>query len=291
MNRRACTLFCIALAASAAADARSLRDANGQPLGGGAREWPQTQSQPQTQRGAPERPQQERSAPPSPQQERGADRSAQPRNAPERTSQPRTVPERSMELHSGPLPHPPNAPPIAAPAGPPPQTLPVPRFGVERGREQPGQDAGQRNWAAPADPRRDERDWQRNERQVPRVVEPPRVVSPPRVVQQPRRVYQWRDYDRFRLQNFRFQDGRYFGRTRYRAGPYLWPRGFGVHLWLVGEWLPTAFYLDNQYQLDYWRFGLYEPPLGCRWVRVGNDALLVDDFNGEVLDAIYDLFW
>ena len=274
MKRPAWSLICVALAASAVVHARTLRDASGQPLGGGAREDSQ-------------------------------------RAAPEQTAQPRSAPERAMPLRSGPLPHPPSAPPIAAPPGPPPQTLPVPRFGVERGRDrspqpgvaqpsdpsrgrwntlQPGRVAGERNgerddrsaernWVAPADPRRNDRAWQRNERPVPRVAEPAR------------RVYQWRDYDRFRVQHFRFQDGRYVGRTRYQVGPYLWPRGFGIRLWGVGEWLPTPFYLDNQYLIDYWRFGLYEPPLGCRWVRVGNDALLVDDFNGEVLDAIYDLFW
>lgn len=279
MNRPACTLFCIALAASAAVHARTLRDAAGQPLGGGAREWPQ--------RGSPQQPQQQ----PQPQPQQQPQPQPQPRPPQAQPQQQRSAPERGMELHSGPLPHPPGVPPIAVPAGPPPQTLPVPHLG----RAQPGQDAGERNW--PTQPRReepgrddrrddrqDDRNWQRDERQVPRVLQPPRVY-------QPQRAYQWRDYDRFRTQHFRLENGRYFGRTRYQVGPYLWPRGFGVRLWLVGDWLPTPFYADNQYLIDYWRFGLYEPPPGCRWVRVGSDALLVDDFNGEVLDGVYNLFW
>lgn len=209
---------------------------------------------------------------------------------------------------------------LAVPAPPAPPGLPVPRFGVppagaaggERPADRPSdparghwstqgigerrdddarrreerRDEGWRNdgrrvdprdndWRRNADPRWQQRDdWQRN-----RMAEPPR------------RSYQWRDYDRWRAQNFRFDGGRYYGRSRYRVGAYLWPRGYGMRLWLVGEWLPSAFFLDSRYALDYWRFGLYRPPVGCRWVRVSNDALLVDNFNGEVLDAVYDLFW
>jgi Ni/Co efflux regulator RcnB len=183
--------------------------------------------------------------------------------------------------------------------------VPTPRFGVDQPGARPGAQRGDRPVQRPSDPsqgrwstvqpgrggedrnwsgRNDDqsfydRTWARDDWQRSRVVEAPR------------RVYQWRDYDRFRLQHFRFDDGRYFGRTRYRAGTFLWPRGLGVRLWLIGEWLPSTFFLDSRYMLDYWRFGLYEPPAGCRWVRVGDDALLVDNFNGEVLDVIYDLFW
>lgn len=107
----------------------------------------------------------------------------------------------------------------------------------------------------------------------------------------PRNAYRWNDYDRFRAEHFRFDGGRYVGRTRYRLGSYVWPRGFGVHVWLAGDWLPPAFFLDGRYALEYWRYGLYPPPPACRWVRVGDDALLVDNFNGEVLDVIYRLFW
>jgi len=33
------------------------------------------------------------------------------------------------------------------------------------------------------------------------------------------------------------------------------------------------------------------PPVGCEWVRVGSDALLVDIWTGEVLSVEYGLFW
>ena len=32
-------------------------------------------------------------------------------------------------------------------------------------------------------------------------------------------------------------------------------------------------------------------PYASNWVRVGDDALLVDLRTGEVLDVVYELFW
>lgn len=107
-----------------------------------------------------------------------------------------------------------------------------------------------------------------------------------------RRDYQWRDFDRYRAENFRFDGARYHGRSRFRIGDYYWPRGYARNIWIIGTWLPSVFFLDARYQLvEYWRFGLYDPPVGCHWIRIGYDALLVDDFTGEVLDEVYDLFW
>jgi Ni/Co efflux regulator RcnB len=33
------------------------------------------------------------------------------------------------------------------------------------------------------------------------------------------------------------------------------------------------------------------PPVGCEWIRVGDDAVLVDVWSGQVLSVYYDLFW
>jgi len=271
MYRSTWSLLCIALAASAAVHARTLRDEHGNPLGGGRES---------SQQSAPERPAPQRSAP-----ERAA-----PAPAPRA--------------------------PDAVPSPPRPTALPTPRFGVDRPGVQPDAPRGDRPGQQPSDPSqghwntlqprqgRNDRDWNgRNDlRNAPRGADNRRNDDArqyqrrddwqrSRVTEPPRRVYQWREYDRYRQQHFRLDNGRYFGRSRYYAGSFLWPRGFGVRQWLIGEWLPSAFFFDSRYEVDYWRFGLYEPPAGCRWVRVGNDALLVDDFNGEVLDAVYDLFW
>ena len=225
---------------------------------------------------------------------------------------PRPIPQRSAA--------PPPAPPPAQPAAAQP-----PRFGVSPGAPRGDSDPARGRWSSGGQPpgaaprqdlRRDdgrldqarrEEAWraqqaQRNgdRRDGDRRADEPRGGYRPgqpgwtggRGAPAAHRDYSWRDYDRYRAQNFRFDGGRYIGRSRYRMGDYYWPRGYSNDIWLIGAWLPAAFFLDTRYQLvEYWRFGLYEPPFGTHWIRVGADALLVDDFNGEVLDAIYDLFW
>jgi Ni/Co efflux regulator RcnB len=280
MKHSAWPLLCIALAAGAAAQVRPIEEDSGRPQGRGERNEGAAR---------PERGQNTEHAPQAP-----AAPAAAPSEPPRRIA-------------------------VPAPAAPP--AVPTPRFGLPPGSTSGGERANrpadrpsnpaEGHWSTPGvgerrndDNRRDD-GWRNDGRRVdPRAAEPPRVLQPrddragsrddwqrSRAFEPPRRVYQWRDYDRYRAQNFRFDGGRYYARSRYRIGAFLWPRGFGVRSWLIGEWLPSTFFLDSRYLLDYWRFGLYEPPAGARWVRVGDDALLVDDFDGEVLDAIYNLFW
>ena len=72
----------------------------------------------------------------------------------------------------------------------------------------------------------------------------------------------------------------------------MFPRGYSIRLWQRGQWLPSAYYVERRWHLvEYWRFGLYDPPYASNWVRVGDDALLVDLRTGEVLDVVYELFW
>jgi len=107
-----------------------------------------------------------------------------------------------------------------------------------------------------------------------------------------RNYYDRSRYDSFRSRYFRNDGGRWYARTRYHLGAFYWPRGYGARLWFIGEWLPSAFFYNDSYYLySYWSYGLYAPPFGCRWIRVGDDALLVDEYSGEILDVIYNLFW
>jgi Ni/Co efflux regulator RcnB len=98
-------------------------------------------------------------------------------------------------------------------------------------------------------------------------------------------------YDHYRVDHFRYRNGRYFARERFRLNFYVFPYGYYRHSWMPGEFLPYS-YFDDGYTLgDYWTYGLYDPPYGCEWVRVDGDALLVDMQTGEVLDTVYDLFY
>lgn len=78
---------------------------------------------------------------------------------------------------------------------------------------------------------------------------------------------------------------------RYRIGRYLPPSGFYFRSWTYGDVLPRGWY-GMQYQIhDWWSYGLPVPPIGCEWIRVGDDALLIDQFTGRVLMVAYGLFW
>ncbi|HZF15151.1 MAG TPA: RcnB family protein [Steroidobacteraceae bacterium] len=99
-------------------------------------------------------------------------------------------------------------------------------------------------------------------------------------------------YDHYRVNHYRYYGGHYFARQRFYFGLYYAPFPYyRARFWLGDAWLPGAYY-DAQYVIgDYWQFDLYDPPAGCRWVRVGNDALLVDTWSGQVVDHVYDVFW
>jgi len=43
--------------------------------------------------------------------------------------------------------------------------------------------------------------------------------------------------------------------------------------------------------MDYANFALPQPPFGAVWVRVGEDALLVDQTNGQVVSVVYGVFY
>jgi Ni/Co efflux regulator RcnB len=63
-----------------------------------------------------------------------------------------------------------------------------------------------------------------------------------------------------------------------------------VNSWSFGDYLPGGWY-SQSYYLNSGMYGLPYPPVGCEWVRVGDDALLVDVWSGQVLSVYYNLFW
>jgi Ni/Co efflux regulator RcnB len=90
----------------------------------------------------------------------------------------------------------------------------------------------------------------------------------------------FRDYHR----SFRAQ-------RRFRAPFYSRPAGWYDHRWGFGEFLPTAFWARDYWLSDYSSYDLPPPPYGAVWVRVGNDALLVDEESGEIITVEYDIFY
>ena len=78
---------------------------------------------------------------------------------------------------------------------------------------------------------------------------------------------------------------------RYRAPSYRRPSGWYPHRWTFGEMLPSLFWGRDYWLYEYEDYGLPTPPYGAVWVRVGNDALMIDQDSGEVITVAYDVFY
>jgi Ni/Co efflux regulator RcnB len=75
----------------------------------------------------------------------------------------------------------------------------------------------------------------------------------------------------------------------FQIAPYAYPHGWYARTWSYGNYLPLGWYTADYY-LDWNDYGLPPPPIGCEWVRVGPDALLVDIWTGEVLSVESGIF-
>lgn len=91
-------------------------------------------------------------------------------------------------------------------------------------------------------------------------------------------------------------DHRFSGYNGVRFGFYFFP-GTGYyrvpsqwygHRWYAGEYLPDFFYSYRIYDWDY--YGLPQPPFGCAWFIIGEDAVLVDLDSGSIIDVDYDIY-
>jgi Ni/Co efflux regulator RcnB len=76
----------------------------------------------------------------------------------------------------------------------------------------------------------------------------------------------------------------------FHVGPYHPPAGWIARRWAYGDILPRAYWAPEYVLSDYWLFALEVPPAGYEWVRDGNDALLVNTANGEILQVEYGVF-
>ena len=78
---------------------------------------------------------------------------------------------------------------------------------------------------------------------------------------------------------------------RFHHGAYVRPSGWYAHRWVYGERLPVGWYAHNYWIVDFSLFGLVYPPDGFEWIRVGDDALLVDIDTGEIIRVEYGVFY
>ena len=78
---------------------------------------------------------------------------------------------------------------------------------------------------------------------------------------------------------------------RFRTAFYRRPAGWYDHRWSFGEFLPAAFWARDYWLIDFADYDLPPPPYGAVWVRVGSDALLIDEDSGEIITVSYDIFY
>ena len=78
---------------------------------------------------------------------------------------------------------------------------------------------------------------------------------------------------------------------RYRAGAYRPPQGYTYRRWAYGQRLPGAYYARNFWISNFLAYSLFAPPPGLVWVRYGPDALLIDQYTGEIIQVRYGVFY
>ena len=104
----------------------------------------------------------------------------------------------------------------------------------------------------------------------------------------------YRDAPHARYDHRRNYCPRASGRSAYRGparyGTYVRPYGYYTHRWSRGERLPVAYYAGPYLIADCRPFGLWVPPRGCHWMRVGGDAVLAAVATGIVLDTVFHVF-
>ena len=97
----------------------------------------------------------------------------------------------------------------------------------------------------------------------------------------------WRRDNRYDWQGYRNQN-----RNIYRLGAYYAPyRNYSYRRLGAGFRLDALFFGSRYWINDPWSYRLPPADGGYRWVRYYGDALLIDTYSGEVVDAIYDFFW
>ena len=102
-----------------------------------------------------------------------------------------------------------------------------------------------------------------------------------------------RDYRQARRQNYRdWRAYRQAERHAFRRGAYVAPRGYYYRPVRVGNLLRANVFWGQRYWIDPYDYYLPTPRYGYqRWIRYGNDVLLIDTRNGRVMVVYDNFFW
>ncbi len=97
----------------------------------------------------------------------------------------------------------------------------------------------------------------------------------------------WRNNARYNWRNHRRYNSNIFSVGRYYA-PY---RGYNYRRFNVGFQLGNLFFGSRYWINDPWRYRLPAVYGDYRWIRYYDDVVLVNTYNGRVVDVIYDFFY
>ena len=78
---------------------------------------------------------------------------------------------------------------------------------------------------------------------------------------------------------------------RAHLAPFVYPPGYRYRRWAAGMALPPLFFVPAYFYADWAALGLVAPEAGFQWVRYGPDLLLVNVTTGQVVDAVYGVFY
>ena len=78
---------------------------------------------------------------------------------------------------------------------------------------------------------------------------------------------------------------------RAHLAPFVYPPGYRYQRWAGGMVLPPLFLVPAYFYADWAALGLVAPEAGFQWVRYGPDLLLVNATTGQVVDAVYGVFY
>ena len=127
---------------------------------------------------------------------------------------------------------------------------------------------------------------------VPVVSNTPREGTQPPLRTESRRIQttnwstHWRNDHRYDWRNHRRHH-----HSLFHLGFYYDPFGWNYRPFQIGWRLWPSYYSSRYWIDDPWEYRLPYAPPGYRWVRYWDDALLVDTWNGQVVDVIYNFFW
>jgi len=77
----------------------------------------------------------------------------------------------------------------------------------------------------------------------------------------------------------------------FRGGSYHAPQGYQNRHWSYGERLPRGYYARDYWIINFMMYDLFAPPSYLIWVRVGDDALLIDRETGDIVQVRYGVFY